>query len=384
MSENSNPSDETNDTRSDKAKKRRRFIYEQVSLLGRLSYSELRKDFPCHNTTIRQDIQFFRDHGIGMTAEDGPNGDRVLINEDQRHMASKDQRSRINQAEKRAVSRLAMGLICGFPDRESDSENWAKIPHREDGADFYYQLRRCPSRRQILEQLDPKHFSIFAHAILNTRQSLEAYWKEYYRRIMIDAGTTNDETARFLKRLMLPTAFSNFSSLSVCTNSRSIFNDLGDPRISTRVTVVGGQQVGKTESIAGPLSELFLQEAAVLQFGLSIVGSTLVDLDEGRFFCCSDSEEEARLKQITFSRSALRVVCVDDRKFRRRGRVREIFEFCAIHPEQMDIIVTNTPIKSRQESAVDFADRTARFRRFVDSIKERGVAVLESDPPSTG
>ena len=204
--------------------------------------------------------------------------------------------------------------------------------------------------------------------------SLRGFWQEAHRMVAIDSGTTNIALARCLKQIQMPVPGSALCSLTICTNSRRIFEELGPADVPVKTIIVGGQQKHRSPTIAGAMAELFLRTATLLQFGICFVGATKVDVE--RLTLCSDSQEEASIKTLLLERSSLRIVCVDDSKLQ-VGPGREGYKFSSIDPRNIDLIITNSPLITRaNKSEASFREAGARFRRRVAAIRAQGVPVL--------
>jgi DeoR/GlpR family transcriptional regulator of sugar metabolism len=208
------------------------------------------------------------------------------------------------------------------------------------------------------------------------RTKLRTFWEEPFRMVAMDAGTTNLLVANRLRELHLPIPGSPLCSLTVCTNSRRIFEVLGPANVSVKCIVVGGQQKFHSGAIAGAMAEIFLRSATILQFGMCILGATKVDVD--RFVVCSDSQEEAAMKNIFMEKSSLRVITVDNGKLQ-TGPGREGYRFASIDPSHIDLIITNSPFESEGEPE----DGPLSFKAKVASIEARGVPVLVATGPDT-
>ena len=194
--------------------------------------------------------------------------------------------------------------------------------------------------------------------------------------VALDAGTTNTLVAEHLQELSLPIPKSSLCSLTVCTNSRKIFQLLGPPGYSVKCIIIGGQQKFHSGVIAGAMAELFLRTASILQFGMCVLGATKVDVE--RFVVCSDSQEEAGMKNLFMEKSSLRVICVDNGKLQ-VGPGREGYTFAAIDPAHIDLIITNSPFPRRRESQPD----EPSFKTKIANIEARGVPVLVATGPGT-
>ncbi len=231
------------------------------------------------------------------------------------------------------------------------------------------------SIEKVLELVRKSNFAV-EEGKKALRMKLHSFWQEPFRLVAIDSGTTNSLLARHLKELRLPVPGSALCSLTVCTNSRRVFELLGPPEVSVKCIVVGGQQKFHGPAIAGAMAELFLRTASVLQFGMCVLGATKVDVE--RFVVCSDSQEEAAMKQLFMEKSALRIICVDNGKLQ-IGPGREGYKFASVDPNHIDVIVTNSPARGRNGGDAEFA----AFWGKVAAIERRGVPVLVARGPGT-
>jgi DeoR/GlpR family transcriptional regulator of sugar metabolism len=84
------------------------------------------------------------------------------------------------------------------------------------------------------------------------------------RLIAIDSGTTNIILSRFLKKSPIPLQGSSLCSLTVCTNSRRIFEELGPSEVWIKSIIIGGQQMFRSPTIAGAISRLVQRMEAPL------------------------------------------------------------------------------------------------------------------------
>jgi DeoR/GlpR family transcriptional regulator of sugar metabolism len=404
---------------------RRRFIYESIAKKRLLSVADLHEKFnKVADELLKGDIAFFQSLGIDIQSV-RINGRRTLIDASAAHNDTKLWRRPLRKVEKKLVASVAVGLIAGFPPflEEADdllSKTAVNAMRKAEEAAMEAQKNKqtAEARRQwdlcqqALAEMEPAqnqerrlaslnamppvfkncwNISQIRASLTNAAQGpaaaharyvlnkLESLWKELHRSIAIDAGTTNDQIGHYLNRLALPCNAAALARLTVCTNSRGIFQMLGGAHVGAKVIMIGGEQIGRTEAVAGRLSELFLKSAEVLQFGISFIGATAVNLAD--MHICSDSSEEANLKALLYQRSALRIACFDNHKLV-GSMVRESYPFVAIQPDQVDLIITNEPvpvsvmgnvgreIKESQQRKIE------EFPSLVEKIRLQGVPVL--------
>jgi DeoR/GlpR family transcriptional regulator of sugar metabolism len=341
---------------------RRRFILERIKTDGRLPQSTIFDQFPGTNRqSVHDDIEFFNLLGIPIEGtRDGR--ETVYVDASASHTSVKQNRTGLHEREKRRVALATMGLIVGFPSADEKSE--APLAKRVS-ADF----RECPTKRTITDAFKAKT-GPSAHKSAEIIAWLTEFWKEPHRSIVIDAGTTNDRLVELLRTFSLPSPFCSLAQLHVCTNSREMFYVLGAPKVDAKAVMIGGEQVGFTEAVAGKMSEAWISQMYSLIFGVAVIGATMVDMEN--FHVCSDSHDEASLKVLLYSRSSLKLVCVDASKFVVRP-TRAAFPFASVHPQQIDLIVTNRPSDSESRK---------NFEETVKKIELRGVPVLISNPSS--
>ena len=318
-------------------------------------------------------------------------GHRYLVDAASLHLGTKHQREALRRRQKEAAGMVAASLVLGLPPfDEALAELKGLLPFANDRRhELSPEFDCCWAQEQIItELLHPIPFDSPGTSKLQIAEGWEGLaqlkaqrvatllrelWRETAMRIFVDSGTTSDCIISFLRDTLLPSPYSALLGLTVCTNSRGIFNSLGTYEVPIKSIIVGGTQLGMTETIAGPLAELFLEKASVLNFSVALVGATMLDLR--RFVCCSDTSEEQVIKQKVFERAQLRVVVVDDSKLT-FAPTRESYRFAAITPEQIDLIITNLPVDNKGNELDRTSESVERFRRAVTEIRRRGVPVL--------
>ncbi len=358
--EHSRTEGNTTETR-DHASVRRRFITRHINAHGKLLIADLLAAFPgTKPESIKGDIASMNRAGGSYRKV----GKEILDGTAPATLGLAD-RSSMNGEEKSLVADLAVSFLIGFTQAPEN-----KKPSLKD---------RIYSERQILQWLlscgpDAKNTAQRVRAILLKHLA------ETSRIVALDDGTTTLRVAEKLRKFLVPVSGTNLNHLTVCTNSREIFNVLGDSAVEQiRAIVVGGQQIGRSSAIAGPLAEHFLRSCALLQFSVSMVGASSMTVDKGLAF--SDTQEEAIIKGILFSKSALRVIVVDNAKLDRRG-VRHGYAFCSLDPQFCDLVITNSPIALEflgdcdEDERKEHAERINEFPDLVKAIEVRGIPVL--------
>ena len=300
----------------------------------------------------------------------------------------------VNTEAKELVAGLTVSLLIGFPKEDEkkaqrrisngDVKTQPGAPKRTPGflyiQEIYEKLRLCGSRREPSDRAEPSALDK-ARAI---RLKLQRYFEEASRMIALDSGTTNLRISQKLATSgKVPIKGTTVTELCVTTNSRLIFQNIGAPDESDtfiRCIIIGGQQRGRTPTIAGALAEVFLRNSS-LRFGISILGATYVAVGSGSGLVYSHSQEEAILKGIFFEKSTLRVVAVDNSKIS-VDVMRGGYAFCSIEPDQLDLIITNAPLKNIEDKGNE-QDRINEFRANILAIEERGIPVLVAESAET-
>lgn len=378
--------------------KRRAFIFARLVLdnTGALSISEIKQDFPDYDEEkAKADVEAFKKVGCAIAIQSSSEKrGKVLVFLDGLHTNDDTNREETNGAEKEFVAQFIAALICG-PGRVRGKDlvsydfekvlkesNLDAVSCRETGQSVKLLLRELQEKGEVSGVLGQNTCDSIVKLLSRSQErkkelrgKLHDYWEESNRMVAIDSGTTNLKVAKLLAKLRIPLANSRLCSLTVCTNSRRIFEVLGPHKIPVKTIIIGGQQKFKSATIAGAMAELFLRTASILQFGMCILGATKVDVE--KFAVCSHSQEESSIKQLLMDKSKLRVIAVDSSKLH-GGAGREGYTFASISPDQIDLIVTNSPIRKLTPPR-----EWERFRNNVGAIEDRGVPVLVTHPEGT-
>lgn len=393
---------------------RRRFILDEIRAYGILAPDKLRERFPgVHAESLKLDLEFF--HNLGLQIQPRKK-DGAFYDAAASRNQENDGFAEQNIQEKHLVAGMLESLIIGFNKIELSllrsgaesipislsgcvdeeypvgigaswfnkeiQENASRGSITESPQKHLEHLHPCVSilsaiQAQHLKSSDKRQIGDSVSANLVTK--LMDYWGENIRMCMLDSGTTNELLALKLKELSHPYRNTNLSYFSVCTNNRSIFQILGDPTVPIRSIIIGGQQRGRTSTIAGALAEYFLRGAALLNFGICIVGATNIAIDVGS--CFSDSQEEAIIKSIAFSKSNIKIVALDSSKLSRHS-IRGGYVFSSLTDNSIDAIVTNVPLSMEYIQAETEAARNRHqrlideFWEMIDSIRARQVNVI--------
>jgi DeoR/GlpR family transcriptional regulator of sugar metabolism len=347
--------------------------------------------------SAQRDIDAFRDVGCELDlkpCQTDPQDHEIRFLEGP-HLDNDVTREHIHETEKNLVAAMAASLVFGIPRQKESVPRWLDTHVAEainslrgsaiDEKRVVALIRG--SLKSILEKHNVNKASQDVLGLLKRgatlltgrqdrlRKELISFWAETNRLVAIDSGTTNICLARYLKEQLIPVPGSQLCSLTVCTNSRRIFEVLGPSDVWVKTIIVGGQQMFRSPTIAGPMAEQFLRSASILQFGMCILGSTRIDMD--KFAICSDSQEESSIKNLLMERSSLRIICVDNHKLQ-SGPGRAGYRFASITPEHVDLLITNGPLKQGRTK-----EEYENFLYHIQLIEARGVPVLVATSSKT-
>jgi DeoR/GlpR family transcriptional regulator of sugar metabolism len=406
--------------RSEIVSARRQFIFRRVVLENQpLSLAELRErlgqdPIPASDkdaarrdlAAANRDVEAFCDVGCPIKIRDSAKSrGKEFVFLEGLHTDEESIREDLNPGGKALVARLTASMICGFSkSRETGLlPTWINDPNTKKALDrlalrtegdnriaarvrallMQLQDKANPggmdSAQTVLSLLEESH-TVHQKNQEDIRRKLLGFWREANRLVALDSGTTNKAVARYLKDLFLPMPGSPLCSLSVCTNSRTIFEILGPSNVSVKTIIIGGQQKFHSPTIAGAMAELFLRTSAILQFGMCILGATKIDME--RFALCSDSQEEATIKTLFMEKSSLRIICVDDTKLQ-SGLGREGYKFAAVDPQHIDLVITNSPLREDVSPEGVSLDYFRAFAAKVGAIEGRGIPVLVATSADT-
>lgn len=365
----------------DAALKRRNFIVTRMRKAGRLLLSDIRAEFKgTKPSQIDEDISQLNKLGLPYKIQDGS---EEIIDPDEVFNKGLANRYELNGREKGLLTDLVLSLLVGIPD-----ECKVSTTPREGSIQIeqFFSINAIESSiREIAKHFgnsddSPSYDRLVNDLIKKWRSML----REQSRMVAIEAGTTLERLAQKLARLNTPVIGTDLVYLTVCTNSRIIFQTLGGSEVPIRTIVIGGQQRGKTQSIAGGLAEMFVRTASLLQFGCGIVGATSVDVETG--YCYADSQEDAIMKGLLLSKSALRILVVDNNKLGAKLTGGGYAAF-ALDRKFIDLVVTNAPLLPEKLGTISASakahhlERSKSFEGLVNTIIERGVPVLVATDP---
>jgi DeoR/GlpR family transcriptional regulator of sugar metabolism len=246
-------------------------------------------------------------------------------------VSTKTVRQQLYQEEKKKIASLVGGLLFG-----RDSYKSIEIKNADD-LSMQGPVMPLP-KAEIWKLLNAGAIGAAKKKVLHIQQQLEeiVYVRSMYM-LAVDAGTTTETfCSSILQYLSIP--FEHLARLIVCTNSRGIFNILGEPGVSVKTLILGGMQQKKSEALSGVYAHKSLC-GMDLRFLVSIIGVTAVDIGRGTFF--ADHEQDAAIKNEFLQRtSALRVVICDSSKFVDSSGLDHI-PLCSINPISVDVIVTD-------------------------------------------
>lgn len=364
-------------------KNRRIFIAQQLRARGILSLARLAKkrDLEGSSSTalssnsLQGDIDFLNELGFSIRTVE-TDGKSYLVDAAARHVDSREHRVDLNAEAKEWIAMAATSLVLGLPDGKEGSIEARRSLERTNP-----ELRDLPSRSDLRRIIVEAHQNTLAeNGAKRVFALLEQAWLEARMSIFCDAGTTNERFASWISEILLPTSFSRLCTLQVCSNSRTIFNVLGDPEVPAKAVILGGSQLGidgVSESIAGGLTDAFLRSTAgILDFSMAFIGAVCIDGNLG--FALSDSADEKAVKEIVMGqgRTGIRILCVDRSKFCKEP-LRSGFRFAALCPEQIDLVITNAalsddPLEERCESEAC---------EVIEKIRNTwGIPVVEAGP----
>lgn len=410
-----------NDETSPQAKKtrlRKQVIFRRVVLDNQpLTIKELKElcdDASITSRQIERDIGMFEKVGCHIQLQKGKSAlqdsDEIVFLEGP-HTDDDTVREGVNSKSKALVAEMVAHLILGTPNIKPEHSHllpeWMEQLSTARREEALQQLWRCKSDEDVTAAsvtaalvhlaekvgLDTPAFigrqvveivSMLKHNKRETRarsarleRLLMRFWQEANRMVAIDSGTTNIVLARdYLAGIRIPMPGSPLCALTVCTNSRRIFEVLGHSRIPIRTVVIGGQQKFRSPTVCGAMAEQFLRSVSLLQFGMCILGATRLDLE--RFAICSDSQEESSIKTLLMERSSLKIVAIDNSKLQ-AGLGRTGYKFASIDPAHIDLIVTNSPLKKENSGDEEWRN----FCTSVEAIQARGIPVLVATSTET-
>ncbi len=386
---------------------RRRFILSEVAKAHQLRITDLRREFgPLAHQTLLDDVKFFRELGFQFElVKDDETNSLLILDVAAPQDDTKESRRHLRALEKHAIGSVLFGLIVGF--ELQDSKTRAEMLERR--SELQKEIGRTlkltdknlyppiPTQQEIIGALIDRSLSLstggrpyapFQHGAAEKAWSvtrlLGNHFSEMRRSVAVDAGTTNEILATLLSNAPIPLRGTSLARLNVTTNSRGIFQTLGNPKVMTKTIMIGGEQVSKSDAVAGPLAELFIQNASILRFGLGILGASFVEVSEGSLRACSDTGAEANVKALLFGKSSLRILAVDHSKFRTEPTLRISYPFAQISPSQVDLIVTSVPRNPSSDlSAEDRQQNEIHWRNFasvIPQILREGVPLLIARP----
>ncbi len=382
--------------------------------------------------SLTEDLRFFNQLGIQIRLVDDPNSDfKVLIDATDTYSDTAEFRERVRFREKSAIASVCLGLICGIPSptnrdlmhmkrliKEADQKK-EQLGDNEDGADWYSFYRVLRSKTTLAQQktladylretfpaedptwkLPPTTADILNAITAWNKDSLrdksreviykiEQFWKDMHRSVAIDAGTTNDALSRRLEKLSLPMKRGRLSRLTVCTNSRTIFQRIGVANVLIKTIVTGGEQLGQSDALAGYLAENFLKANNQMRFGMTMIGAGTVDPRTMNAYV--EEAPIANMKALFLEKSVIRILAADHSKLLKRLSASANYPFSSIDPEYLDLIVTSSPLPVselgvRSEHAIkEHLAEVADFPEKISRLRERvPVLVAKFDMHSEG
>lgn len=370
------------------AQDRRAFILRQLRSNGMLSLDLINRTFSSpFRTVLDDDIKALKELGFEPEWTE-ITGNRYLVDASARHIGTKFQREMLRWREKESCGMVAASLTLGLPPFDRDVANYiegaenkahtaAEEKRRATLRDrFCPHFKECWSQRDIIHNLvgKTKQGNVQGAAqnkALRVAMILRQIWMESTIRIFLDSGTTTDRVARYLRDVCLPSPYSLLTGMTVCTNSRGIFDTLGSFEVPIRTEVIGGYQLDNSETLVGPIAEASISNETLAPFSMSILGTTMADMR--RQVLCTDTPEERGVKHAAFSNAQLRICVIDDSKFK-DAPIRESYCFTKLIPEQIDLVITNEPLNEGGQIKTGPARKT--FDDSIRKIRDNGVPVL--------
>lgn len=368
---------------------RRRFILEELRYHGKVSYEEIRKKAGSKlgRSTIAQDVEVLNELGHDIVAQIHKNKG-VLIDRSSTENDSVPERASHRQGAKQRIAACAFGVCCGFGKPEGkEGQEWqprgTKFPPFTRAG-----IREAIEKGQLTHPLTSRPLPqadarIITHAmsrnIERLSQTLALWWKQHARMIALDAGTTNLEVAKYFVHTPIPTPGTALQTLTLCTNYRLIFNELGGSNIDTRVMLIGGRQIPGSSAIGGYEALTFLRALKSLHFGVAIIGCSQVDFASGRFEFKTSNTDEAELKSALLERAEIKIILADDGKFGDHA-LRSGVGFARL--DQVDLVITNQPDPADLKNDTSPNSHPSQnqthetFEKGVLAIRKRGIPVI--------
>ena len=329
--------------------RRHRIIWAILQHRGKITFEDLERFVKLEGSQIRnvnrksfyEDIEALQYiFGTKISGVKGADNSLTYVLQTSQRATTKQQRATVNNKQKAQVASLCAGVLLGT------DETVGKVLIQ-------------PYSKSLIGKLRERQASSLAHrqceTLLHALHSL--VWSQTQRRVALDTGTTVEIFARdFLAKLELPCG--NLNRLHVCTNSRGIFNVLGDPSVPIKTIMVGGSQHPQTEAVVGWCAEKFLI-ATNLTFSICFIGATAVDTKH--FTLGADQDHDAGIKNEFLNRSEIRVVVADSSKWG-DGTCSSYSPFSGINDGSISLIITDTITEEH-----------------MDRINSRGVPVLAMD-----
>ena len=315
-------------------------------------------------------------------------GNRYLVDASSQHIGTQYQREMLRRRQKETCGMIAASLVMGLPPFDAKVvefiEGGEELEQRKLSAKRRDDLREkfsphfteCWSQEQIIQQLVGKKSGArpqgAAHGkALRVAGLLREIWMESTIRLFLESGTTTDRAAHYLRDITLPSPYSLLRGVTVCTNSRGIFETLGSFEVPIRTEVIGGYQLDNSETLVGPISEASLTNGTLAPFSMAILGATMADMRKQ--VLCTDTPEERAVKHAAYSRAQLRICVIDDSKFQ-DSPIRESYCFSKLIPDQIDLLITNDPLDENGNKLK--GPRLKPFEEKINTIRDSGVPVL--------
>lgn len=204
-------------------------------------------------------------------------------------------------------------------------------------------------------------------SIIRSLDKLKEFWSNSDRRIVLDAGSTNHLICKDIIAHQDLMQKSSLESLLIASNSIETLFEVYRKCINIQMQVIGGiQQWGRT-ALTGELATYIVESSPMLYWDMAVIGAYNINTESMEVQ--AQSHPDVLIKKAFIKKSEIRVIAVDASKFN-RSSVRSVRSITRIHPDKIDLIVTNSP---QDDSLIE------DHKKAIQAIYRRGVLVIESD-----
>jgi DeoR/GlpR family transcriptional regulator of sugar metabolism len=272
-----------------------------------------------------------------------------------------DRRAKVEADAKYAIARYLLCLIFGFVSKLKSKDEGYYLNDRGLGID----ITKLKTQAEIIEDFEQTDLT----------RKLQGWWLESNRTLCIDAGTTNLITVQHINAIHYPNENTTLTCLTVCTNSGSIYREMGNVDKLPRVIMFGGHHRENSQAMSGTMTMNFLRANSNLQFGMSIIGAHQV-ISAGKGVLKIDaatttSFEEAQLKAEIFRRSTIRIIAIDHTKIKDEV-IPQDDNFITIHSDHLDLLV----VSKLPENIASNAVQRDTYESVIQHFRNSGVNVI--------